>query len=137
MRTILSIPSNNYLGILTAFLFIGMYHSVSAQADTRDLILGHWKTHDNNAIIEIYKEGEKYYGKIAELSEATDESLIGEMILSDFTFSRKKYKEGMLYDPYNDLYYRSKLWLKNETTLKVRNYCCVLYETFTWEKVQP
>jgi len=103
MSITLNCLSNKYISILTVFLFVGMYPSVSAQTAAGDKILGHWKTHDKAAIIEIYKEGEKYYGKIAELTEATDASLIGEIILSDFTYSRKKYKEGMLYDPHNDL----------------------------------
>jgi len=126
------------LRCISTLVFLILCNYLSAQVNTGELILGQWQTHDNQAVIEIYKEEEKFFGKIVELNAdaQSEESMIGLVILNDFTFSKHKYKHGTLYDPISNSLFNAKLWLKDKNTLKVRDYCGVLFKTFTWKRIK-
>lgn len=100
-------------------------------------IVGQWVTHDNRAVIKIYEDGDKYYGKIDSLLiDSIDKQLLGTMVLSDFKLKEDEYIEGRMYDPESDGAFRSKLWLIDDNTLKVRDYCGLMYHTFTWKRIK-
>jgi uncharacterized protein (DUF2147 family) len=128
--------------------------SLSAQkvSNHKTQILGKWKTDDNRAIIEIYEQGGKYHGKIVWLQTATDkqgnprkdienpikleqnENILGLTVLRNFTFDDNEFIEGTVYDPDSGSTYNCKLWLTDNNTLKVRDYCGIFYKTFTWKR---
>lgn len=41
-------------------------------ADNADAIIGFWKTGDGKGIVQIYKQGDAYFGKIVWLQEPND-----------------------------------------------------------------
>lgn len=120
--------------LLTAISLNSYGQEMSASEPT---IIGQWVTHDERAVIEIYKEGDNYFGKIDSLIMGNaDEHLLGVIVLSDFTLRRKKYVGGTMYDPTSNGTFKSKLWLEDNNTLKVRDYCGLMYHTFTWKRIR-
>ncbi|MBC8111629.1 MAG: DUF2147 domain-containing protein, partial [Verrucomicrobia bacterium] len=46
--------------------------AVTAQQDTPDAIIGVWKTGSGKGMVKIYKDNDKYYGKLVWLKEPND-----------------------------------------------------------------
>lgn len=96
--------------ILMSFLFC-MLMSVRSfgQVDSDD-VTGVWLNDQKNAHVEIYKEGDVFFGKIVWIKEPgnrEDESvesteLLGMVILSDLVYDNGKWKNGILYLPKKD-----------------------------------
>ena len=142
--------------LLSIIAFVLTTFSLSAQnvSDPKTQILGKWKTDDNRATIEIFEQGGKYFGRIAWLQNATDkqgnqrkdienpskekqsEYLSGLTILNNFTFDDNEFINGTVYDPDSGSTYNCKLWLTDNNTLKVRDYCGIFYKTFTWKRTK-
>ena len=106
-----------------------------------DDIVGIWLTPGKEpAKIQIYKSGEKYFGKIIWLkfpgengkpridSNNPDKTkrnnqIIGLMILNEFQFDGdNEWEDGKIYDPESGKTYSCYLSLKDKNTLKVRGY---------------
>ena len=109
--------------------------TLSAQQVNSDLISGEWLTAPKDAKILIYKQANKYYGKInwGETSGRKDDKnpdaslrsrdLLGTVILKDFVFNGKdKWENGSIYDPNNGKTYSCHIKLKDNKTLEVRGY---------------
>lgn len=120
--------------LLLAFLTLSaLSHAKDWKADD---ILGIWWTPKKDGRIEIYKEKEKYFGKIVwlipEERESVDEKnpdkekrktpLQGLVNLKNFEFTGDSWEEGTIYDPDNGSTYDCILKLKNINKLKVRGY---------------
>jgi uncharacterized protein (DUF2147 family) len=143
--------------ILFSLYFSG---SVFAQtpSDTTGSIVGKWKTIDDKtnepkAIVEIYQEDGKYFGKITKLfrkpgedpkpvcDECPDKDprfnqpIIGMVIVKDLVQKGKKYKGGTILDTKEGKIYKCKVWTKGET-LMVRGYIAFFFRTQTWHKVE-
>ncbi len=120
-----------------------------------DDIIGFWLTGGKEpAKIQIYKWGEKFYGKITWLKNPTENGkqraddnnpdktkrsnpIVGLVILKEFKFNGDdEWKGGGIYDPENGKTYSSYMYLKNSNTLKVRGYVGValLGRTETWTR---
>ena len=103
-------------------------------------VLGFWFTKDNQSIVEIYKKGSEFLGKIIWLDEPNDKSgkpmtdsknsdnkkknnpLLFLTILKGFALSNESTLEnGTVYDPKNGKTYSSIIKLKNGG-LEVRGY---------------
>jgi uncharacterized protein (DUF2147 family) len=130
--------------------------SNSLQAQTKaDDIAGIWLTNgDDPAKIQIYKSGDKFYGKIIWLKipllngapkvdknnpDKTKRStpIIGLALLSGFTFNGDDaWKGGVIYDPQNGKTYSCNISLKDKNTLKVRGYIGIslLGRTEVWTR---
>lgn len=120
-----------------------------------DAIIGTWLNASAKGQIQIYKQGNKYYGKLIWLKEPNDEQghprldtknpnvslktkpLIGAIILRDFVFDDDEWNSGRIYDPQNGKDYKCFLKLKNDTTLSVRGYIGVslLGRTEVWTRI--
>ncbi len=119
-----------------------------------DAIVGEWYTDGEESVVEIYKSGEKYYGKIVWLvepkrtdgkdkvdSENPDESkrgrnIVGMDILKDFESGGKnKWSNGSVYDPNNGKTYSCNIKLKGDK-LKVRGFVGVSFlgRTVVWTR---
>ena len=122
--------------------------------DPKGQILGNWKTGDSRAIIEIFDHSGKYFGKIVWLQNNTDKAgkqrtdiensnpekhnnfLIGLAVMNNFIFDDNEFIDGTVYDPDSGSTYNCKLWLTDNNTLKVRDYCGLFYKTFTWTRTK-
>jgi len=106
--------------------------SASSFAQDADKINGlYWSPH-KDAKIEIYKKGDKYYGKsvwVANPRKDTENpvkalqqrDVQGIELLTDFTFVKDIYKGGKIYDPESGKTYDCKMTLEGNT-LKVRGF---------------
>jgi uncharacterized protein (DUF2147 family) len=141
--------------LLTALAaFILLSHNIQAQTKADD-IAGIWLTNgDDPAKIQIYKSGEKFYGKIIWLKTPLDNGtpkvdknnpdktkrtspIIGLALLSGFKFNNDDaWKGGVIYDPQNGKTYSCNISLKDKNTLKVRGYIGIslLGRTEVWTR---
>ena len=139
------------LFIVTAFLF-----SLNSYSQNKaDDIIGIWFTGGKEpAKIQIYKSGEKFYGKIVWLKNPTENGkqrmdgnnpdkakqsnpIIGLLMLTGFKFDGDdEWKGGDIYDPESGKTYSSYIYLKDKNTLKVRGYIGISLfgRTETWTK---
>lgn len=121
-----------------------------------DQVLGIWMTDDGKAKIEIYKDGDKYSGKIVWLKEPRNEQgglkvdkensdktlrsrpILGINLVSGFTFDGDdRWEGGDIYDPENGKTYSSHMKLK-KGKLEVRGYVGISMfgRTVVWTKSQ-
>jgi uncharacterized protein (DUF2147 family) len=154
--------------IFTILLFgaITINSAVAQFSGDPDAILGIWETeHDHNgwAHVEIFRDGDRYHGKIIWLSQPLcpaddpdgraglhridsnnrDESLrtrpiVGLEIVHSFRYDKElKWKDGRIYDPDNGKTYKCKVELADEDTLKVRGFIgfSMLGRTTHWVRV--
>lgn len=125
------------------------------QEDSADII-GVWKTGEGNAIVRIYKNGEKYQGKIVWLKEPNDPEtgkpkldknhpdesirtrpILGLVNIWGFTYKEKNvWEDGNIYDPKNGNTYSCSIKMINSKILEVRGFIGVslLGRTDTWTK---
>ena len=115
--------------IIALFAGLGI---VSAQE-----VIGKWKLDDGSAIVEVYKSGDSYNGKIVWLKDANmpdgspvcdlnnpDKSLcsrklMGLNMLSGLKKNGNEYTEGTIYDPGNGKTYNCSMKVEGDV-LKVR-----------------
>ena len=120
-------------------------------------VVGKWKTIDDEtgkpkSIIEIYKDGDKYYGKIVQLlteenkdgvcrtckTKYKDKNIIGLIILKDLKKDGDEYNGGKIMDPKNAKTYSAYIKLVEPDKLKVRGYMgfSLLGRTQYWYRVK-
>ena len=109
--------------------------------DHADKVIGVWKTGSGKGMVKIYKENNKYYGKLVWLKEPNDENgkpkvdknnseetlrsraLLGLINLRDFVYKGDKvWEEGKIYDPENGSDYSCEMKLTDDNTLEVRGF---------------
>jgi uncharacterized protein (DUF2147 family) len=135
--------------ILVAILGL-LFINSKAQSFQADDVTGTWLTADKSGQITIYKNGNKYFGKIKSGSrqEKLDvnnpdkakrkDPLLGLVILKDFTFNGSdEWKNGTVYDPDNGKTYRCIITLENKNSLKLRGYIGFSWigRTEVWKRV--
>jgi uncharacterized protein (DUF2147 family) len=132
--------------------------SFTAFAQSADAITGIWKTGEGNGHVEIYKNGDKYQGKIVWLKEPNDEKtgkpktdinhpdkanhsrpILG--LVNLWGFKNKggnEYDGGRIYDPKNGKEYKCVMTLKDANTLDVRGYVGItlIGRTDKWTRVK-
>lgn len=109
---------------------------VSLAASAQDVV-GKWKLDDGTAIVEVYKQGDVFNGKIVWLENPTEKDgtpakdgnnpdpklrsreLIGLNMLSGLSKSGAEYKGGSIYDPGNGKTYNCSMKVEGDV-LKVR-----------------
>lgn len=113
--------------------------SLSTMAQSKDAILGKWLNSSGEGQIEIYKKGEKYFGKLAWMKEPNvngkpkldaknpstslqKRPLLNLEILQDFVFEDGKWTDGKIYDPKSGKTYSCNMTLKGSDVLNVRGY---------------
>ena len=131
--------------LITAFVF----------AEAGDEYLGLWYTKDNESIIEIYKVGNEFFGKIVWLEEPYEEDgsiklddenpdearrndpILGLVILRNFTVKDVvKLEYGTIYDPKNGKTYDCNIKME-DGDMKIRGYVLgipLLGRTATWTR---
>jgi len=139
-----------------SFILVALLISFDTHSQNKaDDIIGIWLTSGKEpAKIQIYKAGEKYYGKIIWLKNPTENGkqrtdgnnpdkskrnnpIIGLLMLTGFKFDGDdEWKGGDIYDPESGNTYSSYLYLKDKNILKVRGYVGVSLfgRTETWTR---
>ena len=124
----------------TLFLSV-LFFTTSVFAQKADDILGVWKNGEGTGMVQIYKKGEKYFGKIVWLQVPNDTNgkprtdinnpeeklrktpLVGLENLRDFSYvGTNKWEEGRIYDPKNGNDYSCEMKMVDKNTLEVRGY---------------
>ena len=130
--------------------------SLSVFAQKKDDVLGKWSNPSGEGQVEIYKRGEKYFGKLAWLKEPNDEkgkpktdiknpnanlrskSILGLEILKDFVFEDGKWTDGTIYDPKTGKTYSCNLNIKSDGQLNIRGYIGIslIGRSESWKRVK-
>jgi uncharacterized protein (DUF2147 family) len=110
--------------------------------DNPDAIVGIWKTGEGTAMVRIYKNGEKYQGKVVWLKEPNDPEtgkpkvdknhpeeanrirpILGLVNVWGFSYKEKGvWDDGNIYDPKNGNTYSCTIKMPNANTLEVRGF---------------
>ena len=156
MDKIISQPGSRYKAKLTT-LIIGLIFSglpMVAQT-TKNTIVGTWLNQDKTALIQIYEQGEKVFGKIVWLKEPNEngkpktdiknpdkarhtDPIIGLVMLKNFVFNGKStWEDGTLYDARSGKTYSAYMTLQSDKTLKVRGYVGISLfgQTNIWTRI--
>lgn len=140
----------------TSLLIVLFVLSVQVFAQKKDDILGKWVNPSGEGQIEIYKRGDKYFGKLAWMKAPNDEKgkprtdeknpnqelqnkpLLGLEILKNFVFEDGKWQDGTIYDPKSGKTYSCKLTLKDANQLSIRGYIGVslIGRTEVWKRIK-
>lgn len=116
----------NYMKKILMLLAVAMI-SVTAAFAQVDKIVGEWKTVDDKtgkavSVVKIYKQGDKYFGKIVKLlSPDANHKNLGLVVVKDMKEKKGQLVDGKIFDPksgntyYASIKYDSK---KNEINLR-------------------
>lgn len=136
--------------INTLIILLLVMNVSKAQSVSKDAILGEWLSQEKDGKVLIFKQGEKYFGKISwgkSTGRKDDKNpdpalqkreLIGAIILKDFIFTGKSWEEGTIYDPNNGKTYSCTMKLKNNEVLEIRGFIGIslLGRTTLWSRVK-
>jgi len=137
-----------------SILFILTLLLLSVDSFSQENIFGRWKTIDDEtgeakSIVEIYKNGDKVFGKIVDLINPPaddpdplcdecpeddpryNQKVIGMEIIKDLEQNGSEYEGGTVLKPDEGKIYKCKIWLE-DGKLKVRGYWGFFYRTQTW-----
>jgi uncharacterized protein (DUF2147 family) len=128
----------------TIIILISLMMTVSAFSQNKkaDDIIGKWMTENNESKVEIYKIGDKYYGKISWLKEPNDKEtakpkkdknnpdaklrerpVLGMNFVSGFIFDGKdSWEDGTVYDPKSGKTYNAYINFEAKDKIKLRGY---------------
>lgn len=125
-------------------------------AQKKDPIIGKWENPSGEGRIDVYKKGDKFYGKLYWLKEPNDaqgkpkkddknpnsslkdRTLQGLEILTNFTKSGQTYEGGQIYDPKSGKTYSCKMKLKGKDQLNIRGFIGIslLGRTEVWKRIE-
>lgn len=127
--------------------------AVCAQAYS-DAIVGKWKSEDKKTIVEIYKTGNTFSGKIAwqeipndangnprtdiENPDASKRNrpLLGLQVLYDLEFEDGYWQDGEIYNSQNGETYDVDVWLEGNDVLVLKVHWYFMSETQKWTRVK-
>jgi len=82
------------------FFLTVIFITSSAFAQTKsDDILGTWLTSDGERKISVYKQNEKYFGKIIWVKNSDKKDEVGKIVMKDLEFSKGEYDDGSFIMP--------------------------------------
>lgn len=144
----------------TSWLFLfSMLLGMSTKAQNNpDACVGTWLTGSKKGHVQIYKQGDKYFGKIVWLKEPNNPTtgqprtdinnsdaqkktrpLLGLVNLRDFKYDGSNtWDDGKIYDPENGKEYSCKMKLVDANHLDVRGYIGIslMGRTDSWTRVK-
>ena len=129
--------------------------TLCASGNPADAVVGVWKNGSGKGHIQIYKLGDKYFGKIIWLRDGKDEKgnlkldrkntiaakrsqpIIGLVMMKDFIYADGEWNGGRIYNPSDGKEYKAYLKMKDHNTLSVRGYVGFSWigKTDTWIRV--
>lgn len=140
--------------ILLPLLLISFSSTLMAKSFKADDAVGFWLSEKEKAIIEIYKSGKEYEGKLVWLidihtgkdsnpldKENPDKKLRKRPMLNlvnmrGFKFDGNKWDDGEIYDPESGKTYSSYFELEDKNTMSLRGYIGVSLfgRSSTWKR---
>lgn len=140
---------------LIAIITVFFGTATMASASNSDDIVGIWLSASGEGKIQIYKEGDRYFGKLYWMKEPNgpkgnpkldnnnpdptlrNKPLLGLVILKNFRYNDGEWSGGLIYDPKNGKEYKSYIKLKDPQTLSLRGYIGIslLGRTELWKRV--
>jgi len=121
-------------------------------------VVGTWLSGTKRGHVEIYKQGDRYFGKITWLSEPTDpvsgkpkvdlknsnsslrsRPVVGLNVMSGFVYNGgRTWEDGKIYNPEDGREYSCRLTLKDSNTLDVRGYfgISLIGKSQTWTRMK-
>jgi uncharacterized protein (DUF2147 family) len=145
-----------FAGLLSFSLLTSMNTISPLLEDNPDAVQGVWKTGEGNAMVRIYKNGDKYQGKVVWLKEPIDPEtgkpkvdkfhpeeasrtrpVLGLINVWGFVYQEKNvWSEGNIYDPKNGNTYSCTIKMINPNTIEVRGFIGVslIGRTDTWTR---
>lgn len=108
--------------LLSLLLFISFGLNAQGQAD---LITGKWqKIPREDLIIQVYKSGNEYQGKVSWSANDENKKPAGFIILDNLVYdsTTKKWDHGKIHDPNSNKTYNASVRIKEDGTLEVRGY---------------
>lgn len=146
------------LALSLCLLLLKTTASLQAQSSyAGDNILGVWLTEDKGGKVEIYKSGNKYYGKLIwgnRMFEADGKTSKKDVknenpslrsrplqylvFLRDFTYQNGAWENGSIYNSDDGQTYSGSMRLESSNTLILRGYVgfSMLGKNTTWTRVQ-
>lgn len=142
--------------LLILFALAIIVSSKSQASVGPDDVLGTWLNSTEKGHIQIFKQGNAYYGKLVWLKEPNDEAgkpktdknnpdaslkakpILGLQILKGFQFDKDEWNGGKIYDPQNGKEYKCYMKMKDANTLLVRGYIgiAMVGRTETWTRIK-
>lgn len=137
-------------------LAITVVLGLAARSQQADQVLGQWLSEDKDGKIEIYKTGDKYFGKLIWASKMYESdgktsrkdeknndaslrtrNLKDLVLLSNFIYDDGVYTDGKIYDPKSGKTYSCKMTMSGEK-LNIRGYVglSILGRTTVWTRVK-
>jgi uncharacterized protein (DUF2147 family) len=114
---------------------------LSAQTYKADDVKGIWLNEEKDAKVEVFKSGDKFFGKIVWLSEPNETDgrpkvddknpevslqtrpVMGLELLKDFIYyGENKWEDGTIYDPKNGKTYKCIITIVSPDLLHIRGY---------------
>lgn len=120
-------------------------------------ITGIWKTVDDNSgidksLVEIDIKNNKLYGHVVKILDESEgknpvctncegskknQPIIGMQVITGLSRDGSDWTgRNGLFDPETGNYYRGRIWLEDNNTLKVRGYISFFYRTQTWTRIE-
>jgi len=121
----------------------------SVANSSSDQILGEWVSEKRDGKITIFKQGDRYFGKISwgkipgkkdvnnPNTKLKNRDLVGAVILQNFTFTGESWDSGTIYDPNSGKTYDCILKIKdNNQKLDIRGFVgsAMFGRTSTWSR---
>ncbi len=137
---------------IVIFFFISVVYNANAQS-----VIGKWKSIDDKtgeakAIVEIYENSGKVYGKIVEILEVDkkdkkcvkctgsdkDKPILGLVVVKGLTKDGNTYEGGKIVDPKTGDLYKCILKLLTKDKLEVRGYIgiSILGRSQIWTRIK-
>ncbi len=121
-----------------------------AQGVAKEAVLGEWLSEDKDGKILIFKQGDKFFGKISwgkdqlrkDLKNPDErlrnQTIVGSIILKNFEFTGEKWENGTVYDPNNGKTYSCTMKLRSSNQLELRGFIGVslLGRSTVWTRVR-
>lgn len=142
--------------LFTIALVFTVFQGLSQEFKANDII-GVWLNEDKDAHVEVYKDGDNFFGKIIWLKDPIDEEtgkpklddensdealqnrpVMGLLLLKDFVFDEDEWEDGTIYDPKNGKTYSCYMELLSEDELKIRGFVGITWigRTTYWSRVK-
>lgn len=134
------------------FLVMACFATPAAAQMPELSVLGHYWSENNRGIIEIYRDGNEFKGRIVWRVEPKkdinnpepalrDRQLVGIDFLRGFNWDgdAREWVDGRVYSPDNGKTYSGKMWLEDDgQSLKMRGYVGISWfgRTATFTRVQ-
>lgn len=133
--------------------------SVAATTDDPDALLGRWLSSKKRNQVQIFKQGNKYYGKLVWMLEPNDpvtnkpkvdkenpdeklrnRPLMNVVLLTNLTYKGKNlWGDGEIYNPEDGKTYNCQVSLKDPNSIDLRGYVMglsFLGKSRTWTRVK-